>query len=141
MTARLANGYGRTVLALPGRIDDLRSGGCNYLLKTKLAEPLTDLDGLSEQLGLGKWRRSRRTDLAAELQSVFGKSQSGETMTLLQRCAFLIKDRRDLSIDELGLALNTEIPVSDASVAFLTGMLEAEGFISIDLAGRCRLLK
>ena len=51
ITARLAASYDRTVLALPGRIDDRRSAGCNHLIREQIAEPLTDLDRLAEQLG------------------------------------------------------------------------------------------
>ncbi len=33
ITARLANEYGRTVFAIPGRVDDIRSEGCNKLIR------------------------------------------------------------------------------------------------------------
>ena len=37
ITARLAASYDRTVLALPGRIDDRRSAGCNHLIRSQIA--------------------------------------------------------------------------------------------------------
>ena len=37
-TARLAYNYGRDVLAVPGRVDDIRSAGCNQLIKEGIAE-------------------------------------------------------------------------------------------------------
>ncbi|MCC8108734.1 MAG: DNA-processing protein DprA, partial [Planctomycetes bacterium] len=33
ITARLANEFGRTVFAIPGRVDDIRSEGCNKLIR------------------------------------------------------------------------------------------------------------
>ena len=71
MTARLASDYGRTVLALPGRIDDLRSEGCNALIQQKVAEPLTELGLLSEQLSLGRWAGNPASDLEGEVRRCF----------------------------------------------------------------------
>ena len=52
MTSRLAFSYNRDVYALPGRIDDIRSQGCNWLIRSKIAEPIISTDGLIESLGL-----------------------------------------------------------------------------------------
>ena len=38
VTARLAYDFGRDVLAVPGRVDDIRSAGCNQLIKEGVAE-------------------------------------------------------------------------------------------------------
>ena len=38
VTAKIAFDYGRDVFAVPGRIDDLRSEGCNELIKQRIAE-------------------------------------------------------------------------------------------------------
>ena len=43
-TARLASGYNREVLALPGRIFDTYSRGCNHLLATNAAAIVRDAD-------------------------------------------------------------------------------------------------
>ena len=46
ITADLANSYSRDVFAFPGRVDDLYSQGCNYLIRTcraHLMESVTDL--------------------------------------------------------------------------------------------------
>lgn len=43
VTARLASDYGRDVLAVPGRIDDIRSAGCNELIREGVAEMLDDI--------------------------------------------------------------------------------------------------
>lgn len=38
VTARVAHSYGRTVYAVPGRIGDIRSEGCNALIKEEIAK-------------------------------------------------------------------------------------------------------
>lgn len=43
VTARLAYDYGKRVLAVPGRLDDIRSAGCNRLIKDKIAEILIEI--------------------------------------------------------------------------------------------------
>jgi len=133
MTARLASGYGRDVFALPGRVDDVRSSGCNRLLREKIAEPITGLDGLSVMLGLGVWKRGGREDLASEVRACYSRSLPEDQVALLVAVACLVKARRGISIEEIC----AEIPVSYGDGAALAGMLETDGFIRIDLLQRC----
>ena len=44
--AKLAKDYGIPVLAVPGRIGDVRSAGCNQLIAQHIAEPLVDFEKL-----------------------------------------------------------------------------------------------
>lgn len=52
ITADLANSYNRDVFALPGRISDKRSMGCNRLIKTNRAALIESVDDLVYILGL-----------------------------------------------------------------------------------------
>lgn len=52
ITAGLALDYGRSVFAVPGRIFDSTSEGCNWLLASERAACLTDPDFLLEELSL-----------------------------------------------------------------------------------------
>ena len=52
ITAGLALDYGRSVFAVPGRIFDSTSEGCNWLLASERASCLTDPDFLLEELSL-----------------------------------------------------------------------------------------
>lgn len=58
MTCRLAFSYDRAVFALPGRGDDIRSQGCNHLIREGVAEIVDSLDGLAFRLGLLAEERS-----------------------------------------------------------------------------------
>ena len=61
MTARYACDYNRDVFAVPGRLDDVRSAGCNSLISSHMAEIVTSPEELVEKLGLMP-RSRRRTD-------------------------------------------------------------------------------
>lgn len=50
-TARLAREYNREVLALPGRVGDKFSGGCNKLIRTQVAQLCENADQLIEAMG------------------------------------------------------------------------------------------
>lgn len=46
ITAELANSYDRDVFAVPGRVGDVFSEGCNHLIKTNKASLITNVDDL-----------------------------------------------------------------------------------------------
>ena len=50
-TASLANSYSRDVLALPGRINDNRSAGCNLLISKNIAQSICSSTTIADQLG------------------------------------------------------------------------------------------
>lgn len=133
ITARLAFEYGREVFALPGRIDDSRSEGCNLLLRKKIAEPIVSLSDLMVSLSLGKGRRRDTAGLEGSVRSRFeGKLPPAETDTLV-RVAVAIAGNRGADIETLsGLCSESYRNISAA-----VGMLEMEGFVSVDLMQRC----
>ena len=132
MTARLAASYGRDVLCLPGRIDDLRSAGCNRLIHEKIAEPLTDLDALPGQLGLSAAPSRSSPALAERIAQCY--SQAGEdTLNTLQRVCSLIRERRGITPEEISRELNLDYGRVSAAVS----LLECDGFINTDLLRRC----
>ncbi len=49
ITARLANNFGRTVFAIPGRVGDVRSEGCNKLIRDG-AVMVTSIDDIIKEL-------------------------------------------------------------------------------------------
>lgn len=51
VTARLASGYNREVMALPGRYNDKYSCGCNTLISSNIASLITSADDLIAQMG------------------------------------------------------------------------------------------
>jgi DNA processing protein len=51
ITAELANGYNRDVFALPGKINDAKSEGCNYLIRSNKAMLLDNVEEMAATLG------------------------------------------------------------------------------------------
>jgi DNA processing protein len=135
ITARLAASYDRTVLALPGRIDDRRSAGCNHLIREQIAEPLTDLDRLAEQLGPGAGKPLRKRDLYQEVLDFYGASCPEEEVRRMAGVARLIQQNRGIALEEIARRAGISWPEAAAGA----GILESDGFICMDLLGNCTI--
>lgn len=131
MTSRLAFSYDRDVYALPGRADDVRSQGCNFLIKSKIAEPITSVEELTESLGLGRCLKERKKTAEEMLAQKYGSDP--EFAALAADALALIKSERGISIEDL----SEKLSVSYSRIAQLTGVLDMDGFISTDLLQRC----
>ena len=57
ITAELGNGYNKDVFAIPGRINDNKSEGCNYLIKNNKACLITSADDLLENMS---WKEHKK---------------------------------------------------------------------------------
>ena len=133
MTARLAAGYQRNVFALPGRIDDVRSAGCNRLLREKIAEPVDSLESLPEMLGLGHRAGRNKSDIGAAVRARYAGMLGDDEVSLLSELAVLIGKKRGISLDEICECGK----MSYSEAARYAGILESDGFICIDLLQRC----
>lgn len=137
MTARLAFSYDRDVFALPGRIDDIRSQGCNKLISEKIAEPLVSVEELIRATGLNATATpTRKADISAMLRATFGESLDGSTfrdMTALMDC---IRRTRGVTVEEAGAMTGIEYGRASSIIS----MLELEGLISMDLLQRCCII-
>lgn len=138
ITARMAFSYDRDVFALPGRADDIRSQGCNLLIREKVAEPVISELSFTESLGLGKGadRTDTRENELAAMTARFSGHLDKDTIGLLAGILLSIRENRGISIEEL--AVQHDIPYR--KVHELTTMLETDGFISVDLMQRCSVL-
>ena len=135
ITCKLGFSYNRDIYALPGRIDDLRSQGCNLLIREKIAEPITSTEALLESLGM-KSRSRRSPDTFKErLQGTFGRSSSAEYIDRLHTLLLAISKERGITVEELSMKTG----LGYRQTAEATAMLEIEGFISIDLLQRCTI--
>jgi len=89
ITAELANGYNKDVFALPGKITDSKSIGCNYLIKNNKAVLLTDAQQLIEAMS---WEEKQKTkpkkqkelfiELSAEEKIIINLLNEKETMNI-----------------------------------------------------------
>ncbi len=116
ITADIANSYSREVMALPGRADDIRSAGCNWLIKTHRAALVESGEDVLRHMG---WER-REAEPAPVQLSVFPSLSEDELE--LARC---LQQSGPVSID--ALADLSGKPMQDVSYLLLN--LEMEGLV------------
>lgn len=133
MTSRLAFSYDRDVYALPGRIDDSCSQGCNMLIRSKIAEPVTSMSSLVDSLGLGSVSRGRKLSYEEIIYSAYCSRETTESISRLCHMIGIIRDERGISLDEL----SDRTGYGFGTTMHLAGLLETDGFISIDILQRC----
>jgi len=134
ITARLASGYGRSVFAVPGRIFDDKSEGCNALIAGKIAEAVNSPSLLPYVLGLSDSIPARRNKnlLRESLLSRFGEEEGSR---LNELCDAIRKQGGEVSPDELCRKSGLDY----SEVARCIGILESEGFITTDVFRRCSI--
>ena len=144
MTARFAVEYGRDVLAVPGRLDDLRSVGCNSLIHEQMAGIITSPEQLVDALGLGRrrhrggggsWVTSQAGDPPEKVLQAALTRQYGPGSPLIP-VALAVLARRGITPEELTASLHR--PFGEILSAIST--LEADGFLTTDLLRRCSLV-
>ena len=135
-TSRLAFSYDRDVYALPGRVDDIRSQGCNYLIKNKIADPIISTDELIKSLGLNSAGKKRPESLENSLANTYAGKIAEDRISLMASLLLAIREERGITLEELCSRCGMDYGL----VATLTGTLETDGFITIDLMQRCSIL-
>ena len=133
MTANLAFSYGREVYAVPGRIDDSCSQGCNHLIRSKVAEAVTGTAELIKSLGMNATALRKPLQCKDRIASVYGGRMPEDKVEELTGMLLQIKRNRGMTIEELATACGMDY--SHASQ--MTGLLEADGLITVDLLQRC----
>ena len=133
MTSRLAFSYNREVYALPGRVDDIRSQGCNQLIKSKVAESIDSVEGLIGSLGLHAGNDAKARSTYDLIKEVLGAKADQKTVSELSYILNIIRRHRGMTLDDLCAMTGSDY----SRISHITGMLEMEGLISIDLLQRC----
>ena len=137
MTARYAIEYNRDVFALPGRIDDYRSAGCNSLIHAEMARIITSPEELVGELGLGRRSRGAGDSWAAgsgaSLRSILTR-RYGE-LSAQVRIGDLVRENAGITVE--AIAARLILPHQEAVTA--VAMMEADGILTTDLLGRCSL--
>lgn len=135
ITCDFAFNYNRDVYAVPGRIEDPRSEGCNNLIKKHVAEAVVSVESLMEDLGLGGGRIRKFRDLAGRIRACFIPILGPDESERLVRIASCISGNRGITPEELAIRLEMDYP----DVAAAIGMLQSEGFVETDLLQGCSI--
>jgi len=144
MTAKYAVNYSREVYAVPGRIDDIRSAGCNSLIGSEMARIIVSPEQLVADLGLsggkafrgpgGSWVTSQVGDPPSAVLQAALTRRFGPGAPLIET-ALAIQANQGVTVDALAGLLHRPFPAVLADI----GTLEANGIITTDLLRRCSL--
>lgn len=115
ITARLANDYNRDVFALPGRPNEEKSKGCNFMIKSNRAALFESAEDIIQLMG---WQQAQA---AKPVQISLPVNLTDEEKMI----AGLLAQQGKLMLDKISLSL--EQPVSRVSVTLLN--LEFKGAI------------
>ncbi|HVV06132.1 MAG TPA: DNA-processing protein DprA [Puia sp.] len=118
LTAENALAYHRKIFAIPGRINDERSSGCNTLIRDGKARLLTGMPDLQEHMG---WEapatapaiqqgslfaeRSERPGLSDKERTLLQLFDQKKTLTLMDIHSSIRQDQDELSVTLLNLEL------------------------------------
>jgi DNA processing protein len=118
ITAEIADSYHRDVFAVPGRIGDTKSSGCNDLIKRNKAVILNDPEEIPESLG---WldEKPKEKDKQKKLFIELSEDES--------KIVRLLKESEMLTVDEL----NFKTGISNSSLAASLLNLEMNNVIRL----------
>jgi DNA processing protein len=126
ITAELANGYNKDVFALPGRVTDNKSAGCNFLIRNNKAMLLTDAEEIVEIMGWEEKAKSLK-DLP---DGKAGRKSQREIFIELSKeekiIVEILKEKETVHIDEI----NIRSGLSSSSVAAAILSLELQGVVA-----------
>jgi DNA processing protein len=122
ITAELANGYNKDVFAFPGRANDAKSSGCNYLIKNNKAMLLTEAGDIVQALG---WQDNKKAK-AKKQKELFIELTPDEKIIIA-----ILKEAETVHIDEL----NHKSGLSSSAVAAAILSLELQNVI-VSLPGK-----
>jgi DNA processing protein len=124
ITAELANGYNKDVFAVPGRINDAKSAGSNYLIKNNKAALLTDTEQLLQAMGWGE-KKSQKTKNKIQKQLFIELSPDEKIIVSV------LKEKDTAHIDEI----NMQSGLSSSAVAAAILNLELQN-VMVSLPGK-----
>lgn len=117
ITAEIGNSYNKDVFAFPGRTNDLKSEGCNYLIKHNKAGMICDGNDLLEMMG---WKKVASPNKKRQ-RELFLEFTPDEKILV-----DLLQAEEEIHIDQLYFKSN----LSSSAVAQALLMLEMQGIIS-----------
>jgi len=116
VTADIANSYNRDVWAVPGRVQDNFSKGCNNLIKQNKAALLTEAKDIIDLL---QWENQMSNHKAVQL-NLFVDLTDDE-----QRIFDLLQENNKLSLDEISIL--SQFPISKTAQLLLN--MELNGLV------------
>ncbi len=115
ITAELANNYNRDVLAFPGKTTDVKSAGCNHLIKSNKAMLIQNAADLVDMMG---WEQRKKKTVQRQL---FVDVSDEERMLI-----HILQEKEEAHID----MLYQETGLSSSTVAAAILSMELKGMLA-----------
>ena len=115
-------------------MDDLRSQGCNLLIRSRTANPITSVEDFLKELGMS--RRSTKATAESDgqrLQRLYSGTAAQDRIETMGRLLLAIRSEKGITIEDLACRTGLDY----GRTAQMVGMLETDGFIITDLLQRC----
>jgi DNA processing protein len=122
ITAELGNSYNKDVFAFPGRINDTKSEGCNFLIKNNKAALFTCANDILENMG---WKKEKQ--ISAKKQRELFIELTPDEKTVIN----ILQSQQQVHIDEL--YIKSKLTSSAVAAALL--MLEMQNVV-ISMPGK-----
>lgn len=122
ITAELGNGYNKDVFAIPGRVNDLKSEGCNYLIKNNKAALI---DSADDFMNMMCWKQIPKTALKKQRELFIELSPDEKIIVAI------LQQQQTIKIDELYFKSG----LSSSAVATALLMLEMQNVV-LSLPGK-----
>jgi DNA processing protein len=116
ITAEIANSYNKDVFAFPGRINDVKSDGCNRLIKNNKACLISSAEDLVNLMG---WNEKKSNQIPTQ-RSLFNDLNNDELLLMK-----LLEELNETDID----TLTFKSGLSHSSIAVILLTLEINGLI------------
>ncbi|MBS1919328.1 MAG: DNA-protecting protein DprA [Bacteroidetes bacterium] len=116
ITAELANGYNKDVFAFPGKVNDLKSAGCNFLIRNNKAILITKATDFIQSMG---WEEKKKTSLKKQ-KELFIELTEDEKKVIK-----ILQEKETVHIDEI----NFRSGLSSSAVAAAILNLELKNAI------------
>ncbi len=117
ITAELGNNYNKDVFAIPGRIGDSKSEGCNYLIKNNKAALINSADDLLEMMN---WKPIEKKAIKKQRELFIELSPDEKTVV------DILNQKETVHIDELYFKSG----LNSSAVAAALLMLEMQGVVA-----------
>ncbi len=117
ITAELGNSYNKDVFAIPGRTNDIKSEGCNYLIKNNKASLIANAGDLLEMMN---WSENKKTQPKKQ-RELFIELTPDEKIVI-----DILQSQASIQIDQLYFKSG----LSSSAMAAALLMLEMQGLVN-----------
>ena len=117
ITAELGNSYNKDVFAIPGRVNDSKSEGCNYLIKNNKASLINSADDFLEMMN---WKPAEKKAIKKQRELFIELTEDEKTVVAI------LQNQESIQIDELYFKSG----LSSSATAAALLMLEMQGIVA-----------